>query len=303
MQVGSQRVSSIVYQKAKELIREGAVRKLNLIEAWWDRPVDNDELVFRSSIPPDASPSTIDWERFIANTTKRQFDEKRFFWWHNYRDYGTGIPGDLFVHLFSGVHFVLASEGPVRLVSTGGTRFWNDGREIPDLMLALVDYAETAHHPAFNLSLRVNFEQGAEETSGFHFVGEKGVLHIDDDGVRLSHHRRRPEPGYAIETFPAKMQEEYLREYRKKFGQPDPAPDNMRVIPTEEYMAPEGYSDHFHHFPELFRCGAEPEAGGRRSGVRTARGRSRAAGKRQRVRAEDLHVGPGGHAAHGVSTC
>ena len=112
--MGSQRVSSIVYQKAKELIRDGAIGKLNLIEAWWERPVDNDELVFRPSIPLDASPAAIDWDRYIANTTKRPFDAQRFFWWHNYREYGTGIPGDLFVHLFSGVNFVLGSEGPVR---------------------------------------------------------------------------------------------------------------------------------------------------------------------------------------------
>jgi len=252
MQVGSQRVSSIIYQKARELIREGAIGKLNLIEAWWDRPVDNDELVFRPSIPPDASPATIDWNRFVANTTQRPFEDKRFFWWHNYRDYGTGIPGDLFVHLFSGVHFVLGSLGPVRQVSTGGRRFWNDGREIPDIMLALADYPETGQHPAFNLSLRVNFEQGAAETSGFRFVGEKGILHINDDGVRLSRHQRSPEPGYAIASFPAKMQEQFLREYRKKYPVAEAAPDNMRMTPTEEFLAPEGYSDHFHHFQNFF---------------------------------------------------
>jgi predicted dehydrogenase len=252
MQVGSQRVSSIVYQKAKELIREGAIGKLNLIEAWWDRPVDNDELVFRASIPPDASPSTIEWDRFVANTTQRPFEAQRFFWWHNYRDYGTGIPGDLFVHLFSGVHFVLGSLGPVRQVATGGRRFWNDGREIPDLMLALADYPETDRHPAFNLSLRVNFEQGAAETSGFRFVGEKGILHIDDDSVRLSRHQRSPEPGYSITSFPAAMQERFLQDYRKQYPVAEPAPDNLRMTPTEEFLAPEGYNDHLHHFQNFF---------------------------------------------------
>ncbi len=252
MQVGSQRVSSIIYQKAKELIRGGAIGKLNLIEAWWERPVDNDELVFRPSIAPDASPATIDWDRYIANTTKRPFDAQRFFWWHNYRDYGTGIPGDLFVHLFSGVNFVLSSEGPVRQVASGGTRFWNDGREIPDLMLAIADYRETGNHPAFNLTLRVNFEQGAPETSGFRFVGEKGILHIGDDRVRVIRHERAAEPGYAISTFTAKMQKEYLREYRKKYPPIEPSVEAMRSAPTEEFLAPPGYSDHLHHFQNFF---------------------------------------------------
>jgi len=252
IQVGSQRVSSIIYQKARELIREGGIGRLNLIEAWWERPVDSDELVFRNSIPPDASPATIDWDRFVANTTERPFDAQRFFWWHNYRDYGTGIPGDLFVHLFSGVHFVLDSEGPVRMTATGGTRFWNDGREIPDLMLGLADYDEAAHHPAFNLVLRVNFEQGSAETSGFRFVGEKGILYIDGDGVRLARHNRPPEPGYNIETFAEATQAEFLREYRRRYPEPADTPKTMRLTPTEEFLAPEDYSDHAGHIANFF---------------------------------------------------
>jgi predicted dehydrogenase len=141
---------------------------LNLIEAWWERPVDSDELVFRNSIPPDASSATINWDRFVANTTRRPFDAQRFFWWPNYWYYGTGIPGDLFVHLFSGEHFVLDSEGPARTMATGAGRLC--GGSAP---LRLSSWA-----------CAKNFARGSEETSGFRFVGEKGILHIGGDGVR-----------------------------------------------------------------------------------------------------------------------
>jgi hypothetical protein len=137
-------------------------------------------------------------------------------------------------------------------MATGGTRFWKDGREIPDLMLGLADYPERARHPAFNLSLRVNFEQGANETSGFRFVGEKGILHVRDDSVRLTRHNRRPEPGYNIETFPEKIQQEYLREYRKRYPLAAPTADTMRVEPVEEYLAPHGYEDHAAHVANFF---------------------------------------------------
>ena len=37
LQVGSQRVSSVVYQKTRDLIKAGAIGQVNTIEAWWDR--------------------------------------------------------------------------------------------------------------------------------------------------------------------------------------------------------------------------------------------------------------------------
>src|SRR5690242_14990949 len=37
MQIGSQRVSSIIYHKAKELLASGAIGELNMVTVWYDR--------------------------------------------------------------------------------------------------------------------------------------------------------------------------------------------------------------------------------------------------------------------------
>ena len=52
----------------------------------------------------------------------RAFDAQRLFEWRNWNDYGTGVAGDLFVHLFTGIHFVLDSQGPTRVFAGGGLR-------------------------------------------------------------------------------------------------------------------------------------------------------------------------------------
>jgi predicted dehydrogenase len=246
LQVGSQRVSSIVYAKARELFRAGAIGELNLVEAWINR--NSAQGAWQYSIPPDATPETIDWDRFLGDAPKRPFDPVRLFRWRNYRDYGTGIPGDLFVHLFSGIHFVLDSIGPTRVMATGGLGYWKDGRDVPDLMLAMYDYPKTPAHPAFRLMLKVNFAEGAGESQAFRFVGPDGVLTIGGGAVTLSRRKRPSEPGHTADTFSKAMEEAFLTEYRAKY----PEQQELRQGNEEVYTAPSGYSDSYEHFRTFF---------------------------------------------------
>jgi predicted dehydrogenase len=244
MQVGSQRVSSIVYKKAQELLQAGAIGELNMVEAWWDR---NDAIgAWEYSIPPDASPQNIDWDTFLGRAPKVPFEPMRLFRWRNYRDYGTGVAGDLFVHLFSGMHFVTGAIGPTRVFATGGLRFWKDGRDVPDVFLGLYDYPATGRHAAFNLALRVNFVSGAGDNSGFRFVGSEGILTIGS-GVTVSKTPRAAEPGYTIDTFPKAVQEAFLKDYHAKYPPLTPNADSMRPNVEDKYQAPHGYSDHLDH--------------------------------------------------------
>jgi predicted dehydrogenase len=250
LQVGSQHVSSIVYAKARELFRAGAIGELNLVEAWINR--NSSMGAWQYSIPPDGSPQTIDWDRFIGRAQKRPFDPVRLFRWRNYRDYGTGIPGDLFVHLFTGIHFVLDSLGPTRAIASGGLRKWNDGRDVPDVMLALYDYPKAATHPAFTLSLKVNFAEGAGDAYVFRFVGPEGVLTIGDNSVTLSRRPPAKEPGHTSDTFAKAAQDTFMKEYRAKYPErPELQPRN-----DETYAATVRYNstdDHFRNFFDAVR--------------------------------------------------
>ncbi len=244
LQVGSQRVSSIVYQKAQELLQSGAIGQLNMVEAWWDR---NSAIgAWQYSIPPDATPENIDWDRFLGRAPKVPFEPTRLFRWRNYRDYGTGVAGDLFVHLFSGMHFVTGAIGPTRVYAAGGLRFWKDGRDVPDVLLGLYDYPQTARHPSFNLALRVNFVDGGAENSGFRFIGTEGILAIGN-GVTVSKTPRESEPGYTIDTFPKATQEQFLKKYYEEHPRTTPTADAIRPQVEDRYLPPQGYSDHRDH--------------------------------------------------------
>lgn len=243
LQVGSQRVSSIVYAKAKELLAAGAIGKLNMVTARWDR---NSAIgAWDYSIPLDASTGTCDWPRFLGTAPQIPFSAERFFQWRKWHDYGSGVAGDLFVHLFSGTHFITGAHGPTRAMATGGLRFWKDGRDADDVLLALFDYPE-----GFNLSLHVNFVDGGEESEGFLFTGSEGLMEIAGNTVTVTRTPLAAEPGYTVSTFADAMQKQYVAKYREKYPVPHPAgPPPLEV---EKYAAPEGYLDSYDHFHNFF---------------------------------------------------
>lgn len=234
-QVGSQGMSSLGNEKARELLKAGAIGQLNYAEGFWARmsPIG----AWQYPIPEDASPTTVDWDRYLSNTTKRPFDLKRFFRWRNYRDYGTGVSGDLFVHLFSSLHFITGSFGPNKIMATGGLRYWKDGREVPDIMLGMFDYPDTEVHPPFNLSLRVNFVDGTGGTNYLRMVGSEGSMTVEWDKVTLLKNRYQPDETDPLLKTKIRGDKEYVYERKK-------------MLPPEEliYQAEEGYKGaHFDH--------------------------------------------------------
>ena len=243
LQIGSQRVSSALYEKARELLASGAIGTLNMVTAQWDR--NSSMGAWNYTVPPDASPETCDWPRFEGTAPHIPFNAEHFFQWRKWKAYGSGVAGDLFVHLFSGTHFITGSHGPTRGMATGGLRFWKDGRDVPDVMLGLFDYRE-----GFNLSLRVNFVDGGEESEGLLFTGSEGTMQIGGNAVTLSRVPREKEPGLTINTFPKAMQEQIEEAYRKKY--PMTHFEGEPPADYEKFVVPEGYSDSYDHFRNFF---------------------------------------------------
>jgi predicted dehydrogenase len=233
----------MIYAKAKELLAAGAIGQLNMVTARWDR---NSSIgAWNYTVPLDASTETCDWPRFLGTAPQIPFNAEHFFQWRKWKAYGSGVAGDLFVHLFSGTHFITGSHGPTRALATGGLRFWKDGRDAPDVMLGLFDYRE-----GFNLSLRVNFVDGGEESEGLIFTGSEGTMEIAGNTVSVGRTPLQKEPGLAIATYSEAMQKSILEDYRKKY--PISHPLGEPQAGYEKYVAPAGYSDSYDHFKNFF---------------------------------------------------
>jgi len=246
LQVGSQRASSILYAKAREVIKQGSIGEVRMVEAFWDR--NSAQGAWQYSIPPDATPQTIDWDRFLGHAPKRPFEPIRLFRWRNYQDYGTGVAGDLYVHLFTGIHYVMDSSGPDRIMSTGGLYYWKDGRDVPDLMLGMYDYPDTRTHKAFHLSIRLNFEAGGGDGSGFRFIGTDGVLDLAVGGALVL--KRKPkdsEPGHTAGTFSKATGAEIIRDYQAKYPVQRASADGMRANTEQRWVLPPGYTEQYAH--------------------------------------------------------
>ena len=139
VQIGSQRVSGVVFGKARELYRSGAVGEVSMVELTLGR---NDPTgAWEYPPPPDLSPRTMDWDTWITGAPKIPFNAERFARWRCWKEYGTGVGGDLMVHLITGMLYTLGwNEAPRSASAIGAIVRWKDGRNMPDLHAVLFDY-------------------------------------------------------------------------------------------------------------------------------------------------------------------
>jgi predicted dehydrogenase len=137
VQVGTQYVADDAYAKVRKLLKEGIIGKVVHVQAGYFRRGDWGERM----VIPDANAKPgpdLDWERFLGDAPKRDFDLSRFFQWRLYWDYAGGPATDLLVHVFTPVFCLLELDYPERVLGGGGTFQYN--REVPDQCNIIADY-------------------------------------------------------------------------------------------------------------------------------------------------------------------
>lgn len=256
-QVGSQRASASAILEAKKYYEQGAIGELTYVDACVDRA---DALgAWQYTMPPSIDPKEIDWARYITMAdTKKPYSAEQFFRWRNYKNYGTGVAGDLFVHLITGLHTITGAIGPTRIFSLGDLNYWKDGRDAYDLVTGLMDYPKTATNPSFQFMTRVNLADGRGGLNQTRLVGTDGVIEIGWNDFVLKRLKRPNAPMYstgydALFTYPKAMQEQFVQQYDQKY----PADQFSRQVkqePEVTYKAPAGYDDRLDHMIVFFNA-------------------------------------------------
>lgn len=174
-QLGHQIAQSMVFQQAKEIIKNDILGKITLVETTtnrnsadgaWIRHLD------KNGNPKPGDEKTIDWNQWLGSTPKVPFSIDRYYNWVKWFAYDSGVIGQLFTHEFDAVNQLLRIGIPQSVVSSGGIYYWKDNREIPDSFHATFEY------PDRDLTLLYSANLACSRNRGRVFMGHDASMEL-----------------------------------------------------------------------------------------------------------------------------
>jgi len=224
------------------MISQGTLGDLIMVEGWLGR---NDPTGAWEYPPPtDLSPETLDWDTWQGTVPKRAFDPYIFARWRCWKEYGTGLAGDLLVHLISGMMFMLdINEAPRQAMAMGGIRRWKDGRNMPDVQASLFYYGD--------LPVYMRLSQGTEMPETYRIQGSKGILEVNEFGLSFSPQSGKDSnPSYYDSGFPRAMRSAYEKQWHEEN---DPKIGHEPMPETISFRGPD-YDDMHPHLWTFFEA-------------------------------------------------
>jgi len=140
VQVGTQRRSTPHLVEARDtIINEGRLGKIGLVEIYCYY-----RMRARTNPPDTAPPDYLDYEMWTGPAPMRPYNElvhpRK---WRAFMEYGNGIVGDMCIHMFDMVRWMLGLGWPQRIASSGGILMEKQTKaNISDTQTATFDYGD-----------------------------------------------------------------------------------------------------------------------------------------------------------------
>jgi predicted dehydrogenase len=117
VQVGTQRRSTPHLMEAREqIVQAGRLGKVGLVEVYCYY-----HMRARENPPDTAPPASLDWEWYTGPAPMRPYNKLVHpRGWRAFMEYGNGIVGDMCIHMFDMVRWMMGLGMPKRVSSTGG---------------------------------------------------------------------------------------------------------------------------------------------------------------------------------------
>ncbi|MGE5647052.1 MAG: Gfo/Idh/MocA family protein [Acidobacteriota bacterium] len=173
VQVGTQRRSTPHLIEARDrFIREGRLGRIGLVEVYCYYHMRSGE-----NRPDTNPPDYLDYEMWTGPAPMRPFNPMMHpLGWRGFMEYSNGIVGDMCIHMFDMVRWMLELGWPKRVTSAGGTlMFKNTKANISDTQTATFDYDDLQviwQHRAWGREPDPKYPWGAT------IYGEKGTLKL-----------------------------------------------------------------------------------------------------------------------------
>jgi predicted dehydrogenase len=144
-QLGTQAMSDPVWRQMKKLVQDGLIGQPLYAETGFFRTGDWGERDMPVDDPNAKAGPDLNWEAFLGDAPKREFNADRFFRWRLFMDYAGGPVTDLYPHSLTQVIDIMGVSFPESVAALGGThRHPYELRDVPDTFTLIAQYPEKA---------------------------------------------------------------------------------------------------------------------------------------------------------------
>tara|TARA_Y100000588_G_scaffold239359_1_gene253090 strand:+ start:2716 stop:4032 length:1317 start_codon:yes stop_codon:yes gene_type:complete len=188
MQLGHQGRQYAAADVARKMIEDGALGDITLIKigryfnGTADRPAWRWYGDYSNYVKPDAKQviKDLDWKRWLGSSKRIDFNERHFWHWRCYWEYGTGQAGDLLSHETDFIQSITTFGIPSHCNCSGLNAFWKDDREVPDTWMSTYQWDDK------NCTMLFEGSQNSKRMQTPEFVGRDARMIFNNIGQSAS---------------------------------------------------------------------------------------------------------------------